>query len=84
MRELLFFILGNIIAIFYFSHLYWQLGNLIVKREIPFYFTFAIRFSLLSLLLGSLFFFYGAVAVYCMIGIFTGRALTLYWVSGRG
>ncbi len=84
MRELLFFILGNIIAIIYFSHLYWQLGNLIVKRKIPFYFTFAIRFSLLSLLLGSLFFFYGAVAVYCMIGIFTGRALTLYWVCGRG
>jgi hypothetical protein len=84
MRELLLFILGNIIAIFYFSHLYWQLGNLTVKRKIPFYFTFAVRFSLLSLLLGSLFFFYGAVAVYCIIGIFTGRFLTLYWISGRG
>lgn len=83
MRELLFFILGNIIAIIYFSHLYWQMSNLAVKREISFYFTFAIRFSVLSLLLGSLFFFYGAVAVYCIIGIFTGRALTLYWVSKR-
>ncbi len=81
MKELLFFIIGNIIAIFYFSHLFWQLSNLAVKREISFYFTFPIRFSVLSLLLGSLFFFYGAVAAYCMIGIFTGRALTLYLVS---
>lgn len=83
MRELLFFILGNIIALFYFSHLYWQLNNLAIRRKVSFYFTFAIRFSLLSLLLGSLFFFFGAVAVYCTIGIFTGRALTLYWVSRR-
>lgn len=84
MRELLLFITGNITAIIYFAHLYFQLANLAAGRKISFYFTFPTRFSVLALLLGSLFYFYGGVGIYCMAGLLTGRFLMLYLHSSRG
>ena len=77
MKEILFFIIGNVIAIFYFSHLYFQLANLGKRRKISFYFTFPLRFSVLSILLGILFLIYGSMAVYSIIGIVTGRFVVL-------
>lgn len=80
MKEILFFIIGNVIAIFYFSHLYFQLANLGKRRKVSFYLTFPLRFSVLSIFLGTLFLMYGSMAVYSIIGIVTGRFVILYLV----
>ncbi|MDA3947061.1 MAG: hypothetical protein PF439_10325 [Helicobacteraceae bacterium] len=78
MKEILFFILGNIIALLYFSHLYFQLINAFSKRKLSIYLTFPLRFSMLSLALGALFFAYGAIAFYAIMGIMTGRFIMIY------
>lgn len=81
MKEILFFILGNFIALLYFSHLCFQLLNSLVRRKSSIYLTFPLRFSALSVLLGLLFFRYGLMAVYSTIGVVTGRFITIYLIK---
>lgn len=78
MKEIFFFILGNIIALLYFTHLYFQLLQVTKDFKRSIYLTFALRFFVLSLLLGLLFFIYGRTAVYSIIGIVTGRFIMIY------
>lgn len=78
MRELLFFIGGNIIALFYFFHLYLQLTALQRNRKYRFFGIFPLRFLLLSALLGTLSFFYPSMTLYMVAGLLTGRAAVLF------
>lgn len=77
MKEILFFILGIIISILYFIHLFLQLLQIRKKSNGSLFLTFTLRFFILSLLLGSLFFVYGPIAVYSVMGIIVGRFILI-------
>jgi len=81
MKAILFFLIGNLVALFYFSHLYLQLSNLAVKRRMSFLLTFPARFVVLSLISGALLFLYGASALYYIAGLISGRFLILHLAS---
>lgn len=73
MKELLLFFTGLMIGFLYFGHLYLQLGYLKNKHKIPIFFTFAIRFSLLSIVLGILFYLFNSLAIYTVFGFIISR-----------
>jgi len=83
MKEILFFILGIIISILYFMHLFLQLLQIRKKINSPIFLTFPLRFFILSLLLGSLFFIYGPMAVYSVMGIVVGRFILIYLLKAK-
>jgi len=73
MKELLLFFTGLVIGFLYFGHLYLQLGYLKNKHKIPIFFTFAIRFGLLSIVLGILFYLFNSLAIYTVFGFIISR-----------
>lgn len=58
---------------FYFGHLYLQLQHLKKKHKIPFFFTFLVRFSLLSIAFGMLFYHLSYAAIYAFLGFMISR-----------
>ena len=83
MKELLFFIGGNVMALFYFFHLYFQLTTLLRSRKYQLFGIFPLRFLLLSALLGTLSFFYPSMTLYMVAGLLTGRAAVLFPVKRK-
>jgi len=83
MKEILFFILGIVISILYFMHLFLQLLQIRKNLNSPIFLTFPLRFFILNLLLGSLFFIYGPMAVYSVIGIVAGRFILIYLLKAK-
>ncbi len=73
MKELLLFFTGLVIGFLYFGHLYLQLEYLKNKHKIPIFFTFAIRFGLLSTILGILFYLFNSLAIYTVFGFIISR-----------
>jgi len=73
MKELILFVTGLLIGFLYFGHLYWQLGYLKKKQKIPIFFTFFIRFALLSIVFGILFYLFNALAIYVVSGFIMSR-----------
>jgi|GEM_PF-1633039 len=80
MKELLLFFAGLVTGYLYFGHLYLQLEYLKNKYKIPIFFTFAIRFSLLSIVLGILFYLFNSLAIYTVFGFIISR-LGIYFIS---
>ena len=73
MKALLLFFAGLLIGSLYFWHLYLQLQNLKKAHKIPLFFTFPVRFLLLSILLGMLFYRFDTLAVYSVFGVLICR-----------
>lgn len=73
MKELLLFFTGLLTGFLYFGHLYLQLEYLKNKQKIPIYFLFLVRFVLLSIVLGILFYLFNALAVYAVLGFILSR-----------
>lgn len=73
MKALLLFIAGLSVGSLYFGHLYLQLQNLKKASKIPLFFTFPVRFLLLSIVLGMLFYRFDTLAVYAVFGILLCR-----------
>ena len=83
MKEILFFIGGNIMALLYFYHLYLQLTTLQKRRKHLLYGMFPLRFLLLSILLGTLCFFYPSMTLYMVAGLLSGRVAVFYLVKRK-
>ena len=83
MKEILFFILGIAISILYFMHLFLQLLQIRKKNNGSIFSAFPLRFFILSLLLGFLFFVYGPIAVYSVMGIITSRFILIYFFKDK-
>lgn len=75
MKALLLFIAGLSVGSLYFWHLYLQLQNLKKAHKIPLFFTFPVRFLLLSILLGILFYRFDTLAVYSVFGVLLCRVI---------
>ncbi|GIT97848.1 ATP synthase subunit I [Sulfurovum sp. TSL1] len=73
MKALLLLFTGMLIGTFYFGHLYLQLQHLKKKHKIPFFFTFLVRFLLLSIILGMLFYHFSYLAIYAFFGFIISR-----------
>lgn len=73
MKALLLFFTGMLIGFLYFGHLYLQLQHLKKKHKIPIFFTFLVRFLLLSIVLGILFYHFGYLAIYTFLGFIVSR-----------
>ncbi|MDD3592782.1 MAG: hypothetical protein PHO65_09075 [Sulfurovum sp.] len=73
MKALLLFFAGLLVGSLYFTHLYLQLQNLKKAHKIPLFFTFPVRFLLLSIVLGMLFYRFDALAVYAVFGVLLCR-----------
>jgi len=73
MQEVLLFFTGLWIGFLYFGHLYLQLQNLTKKCKIPIFFTFPVRFVLLSIVLGILFYLFNTLAIYAVFGFIISR-----------
>ncbi len=73
MKELFLFFTGLVTGFLYFGHLYLQLEYLKNKQKTPIFFTFFIRFGLLSIVLGILFYLFNALAVYAVFGFILSR-----------
>ena len=73
MKALLLLFTGILIGFFYFGHLYLQLKYLKKKHKIPLFFTFLVRFSLLSIAFGILFYHFGYLAIYTFLGFMISR-----------
>jgi hypothetical protein len=73
MKALLLFFAGLLTGSLYFGHLYLQLQNLKKEHKISLFFTFPVRFLLLSILLGVLFYYFDTLAVYAVFGVLICR-----------
>jgi hypothetical protein len=73
MKALLLLFTGILIGSFYFGHLYLQLQYLKKKHKIPFFFTFLVRFLVLSMALSMLFYHFGYLALYTFLGFMISR-----------
>ncbi|MFT7824901.1 MAG: ATP synthase subunit I [Sulfurimonas sp.] len=73
MKALLLFFAGLLIGSLYFGHLYLQLQNLQKERKISLFFTFPVRFLLLSIVLGILFYRFDTLAIYSVFGVLICR-----------
>ncbi|MCD6173667.1 MAG: hypothetical protein J7J96_07755 [Sulfurimonas sp.] len=73
MKELILFFTGLFIGFFYFGHLYLQLRNLKKEYKPSLFFTFPIRFLLLSTILGIIFYQFNTLAIYTIIGLLVSR-----------
>jgi len=83
MTALLLFLLGIITALLYFGHLYWQLKHLSKGSGRMLLLGFPLRFALLCLWFGALFWAEAATAVYAAAGLIAGRFGLQYFVSGK-
>jgi hypothetical protein len=84
MKALFFFLIGNLAALLYFSHLFFQLSGFRTRLKYPLFWTFPVRFFLLNALLGSFCFFYPPMTLYMVAGVLTGRATALYLGKRKG
>ncbi|WP_414717496.1 ATP synthase subunit I [Sulfurovum sp.] len=78
MKALLLLFTGILIGFFYFGHLYLQLQHMKKKHKFPFFFTFLVRFSLLSIVFGMLFYHFGYLAIYTFLGFMISRYYYTY------
>jgi hypothetical protein len=83
MTALLYFLLGIVAALLYFGHLYWQIRQLTKGSGSPFFSGFPVRFALLCLGFGALFWADAAMAVYAVAGMLAGRFGIQYVVYKR-
>lgn len=73
MKELFLFFTGLLIGSLYFWHLYLQIQYLKKERKAVIFFTFFVRFLLLGIVLGILFYLFNALAIYTVFGILICR-----------
>lgn len=78
MKALLLFFAGLSIGSLYFGHLYLQLQNLKKERKMTLFFTFPVRFLLLSIVLGMLFYRFDTLAVYSVFGVLLCRFIIYF------
>ena len=78
MKAVLLFFTGMLIGFFYFGHLYLQLQYLKKKHKIPLFFTFLVRFGMLSIVLGILFYHYSYLAIYAFLGFIISRYYSIW------
>lgn len=83
MTVLFYLLLGVATALLYFGHLYWQISALAKGSGRTFLPGFSLRFGLLCLWLGVLFWADSAMAVYTVGGLIAGRFGMQYFVHAK-
>jgi hypothetical protein len=83
MTALLFFLLGIVTALLYYGHLYWQLKQLAKRNRPAFFFSFQVRFAMLGLWFGALFWVDATMAVFSIAGMVAGRFGVQYAVYAK-
>ncbi len=83
MKELLFFIGGNILSLLYFTHLYFQLICLQKCRKPLLHAIFFLRFLFLGAALGTICFFFPEMTLYLLAGLLSAKVAILYLVKQK-
>jgi hypothetical protein len=83
MTALLFFLIGIVTALLYFGHLYWQLKHLSKGSGRMLLLGFTLRFALLCLWFGALFWADAPMAVFAVAGMVAGRFGLQYAVYAK-
>lgn len=83
MTALFYFLIGIVTALLYFGHLYWQLKQLEKGSGRMLLLGFPLRFALLCLWFGVLFWTDAAMAVFAVAGLLAGRFSLQYAVTAK-